>query len=119
MAPGSKGLLPGRGCVRSWKVTFSPGWSHQPGLKVSPLYLSAILKVFWIDDAYVQSASTTLEVVVSWLIIVTYYIEHGPLFQNSVEHAPKDICHLINLPCSWKENGHAVHSNSPCNSLVP
>ena len=31
---GSKGLLPGHGYARGWKVTFSPGWSHQPGLKV-------------------------------------------------------------------------------------
>ena len=40
---GSKGLLPGRGCVRGWKVTFSPGWSHQPGLKVPALYPGRLL----------------------------------------------------------------------------
>ena len=34
---GSKGLLPGRGCARGWKVTFSPGWIHQLGLNVLPL----------------------------------------------------------------------------------
>jgi len=34
---GSKGLLPGRGCARGWKVTFSPGWIYQPGLNVLPL----------------------------------------------------------------------------------
>ena len=38
---GSKGLLPGSGCVRGWKVTFSLGWSHQPGLKV-PLYIPVV-----------------------------------------------------------------------------
>ena len=40
---GSKGLLPGRGCAGGWKVTFSPGWSHQPGLKVTPLYPGRLL----------------------------------------------------------------------------